>query len=63
MRQGLLEAVPELREHVPKMAEHGKVWLRAAVVSGAADRGGEVLSAVAGDSVGDVADCRERDGG
>ena len=23
---GLLEAVPELREHVPKMAEHGKVW-------------------------------------
>ena len=23
---GLLEAVPELREHVPKMAEYGKVW-------------------------------------
>ena len=63
MRQGLLEAVPELREHVPKMAEHGKVWLRAAVVSGAADRAGDVLCPLARDSVGDVADCRERDGG
>ena len=35
---------------------------RAAVVSCAADRAGDVLCAMARDSVGDVADCRERDG-